>query len=286
MIRASSQKNFKWSRRQTWARTMLKLLADKLNDAVLTEIQKRNPLYLRDDRFAWLNESVATIHNIPLEDIPDLLGARLSEFYHGVVAFHGCRPASLAGYENNGLMPSDTEALRAYALELFSGTQVVAEAIADIGGSYVGHNRGRIWLCLTKEAFFLNGHDGYLRHGSEFLSAIANRVNQQDKLRAIGVPTIIECVLRKAQMPEDFWPGLSRAMIEDWFTRFLRPEESQRACTYCVDVRTQIPPDHIIEFHQYDEVKSAYSWCHLQTGEKLKGESIKFRRRQLSAQVG
>lgn len=258
MLHANSQKVFKWNRKQTWGRTTLQLLADKFNDAVFAEIRRRNPLYLRDDKFAWLNESVAIARNSPVADIPDLLGTRLSQFYHGVVAFHGCRPTSLESYEKDGLRPSDTDALRVYARQLFGNTPDVDEAIASIGGSYVGHNRGRVWLCLTKEAFLLNGHDGYLRHGSEYVSAIANRLNQQEKLRTMGTPTVIECVLTKAQLPEDFWGGLSRAMIEDWFTRFLRPEEPKHLCTYCVDIRTPIPPSSIVKFHQFKEVKRTY----------------------------
>jgi hypothetical protein len=276
-MQANSQRIFKWNRRKTWERTMLKLLEDKLNKAVFTEIRKRNPLYLRDDRFAWLNESVAITHNTQLEDIPDLLSVRLSQFYEYVIAFHGCRPASIESYERIGLRPSDTNALCTYARQLFGNTQALADAISNIGGSYVGHNRGRIWMCLTKEAFMLNGHDGYLRHGSELLSAIANRLNQQEKLRSIGTPTVIECALIKTQLPEGFWSGLSRAMIEDWFNRFLRPKASKRVCTHCVVVHTPIPRERIVRFHQFDEVRSTYSWNDFQTGKKLTGESVTFR---------
>jgi hypothetical protein len=265
---------FKWNQRKAWEKTMFKLLADDLDDAVLARVKQINPRYLLDDDFAWLNDSVTEIKG-GQKDIPALLAAKLASTYQGIIAFHGCRPTSLEFYRKHGLLPSDTEAIRQQARKLFGDIEAVNSAIADIGGHYVSHNRGTIWLCLTKETFFLNGHDHYLLTGSEYFSAIANRIGQSQKLRAIGTPTIIECVVVSSQLPEDYWHSMGRHMLEDWFARFLRPNDRRPICTSCVNVTTPIPTERIIQFHQFKEVKHGYSWRDPLTGKKCVGERIR-----------
>jgi hypothetical protein len=253
---------------------MFALLSDKLNQIVLTEVRRRNPQYLRDDRFAWLNESVVIGNGGTLEHIPWILARRLSAYYDEVVAFHGCRPVSLESYQFDGLKPSNTESLRHQARELFGDTGELEKAIADLQGGYESHNHGKIWLCITKKSFLCSHHDHFLLNGSEYLSGIATRVRGDDIVRNIGTPTIIECAVPVTGLKWEFWAALSDHIIEDWFSRFLRPHEKRPLCTLCVNITETIPPEKILKFHRFREVRHRHTWRD-EHGRQMHGESVK-----------
>jgi hypothetical protein len=278
IVEDRTKRVFKWCRKKAWGDTMLKLLADKLDQNVLDEIRRRNPPHLRDDGLACLNESVAKIKCSSSEDIPMLLAERIKEFYLQVIAFHGCRLVSLGPHLKNGLLPSNTESLREEAKSLFGDTPALRDAINELSGErYENHNQGKIWLCVCKESYFhRDGHQHYLLRGSEYLSAIADHVGQVDKLRTLGIPTIIECLVETPQLPPRFWSSISRSMIEDWLSRFLQPNEPRPISTLCTHVITAIPPKHC-KFLQFKEVNSRYSWRDFNTGELQSGTTMSFR---------
>jgi hypothetical protein len=266
---------FKWAQRSAREKVLFSLLADKLDDSVLAEVRRRSPRFLRDDQFAWLNESVVSVRGGRLEPIPSVLAGRLLQFCDGVVEFHGCRPLSLNSYQMEGLKPSDTDSLRQQARQLFEDTREMAAAIAELGGAYESHNRGKIWLCITKESFLRRHHEGFLLHGSEYLAGLANRLRHGETIGKLGVPTIVECVVPKSDVPVDFWIGLSQNLIEDWFSRFLGPQERSPVCTLCLEVSKRIPPELIIKYHQFKECRHQFSWDN-ETGEQMSGEYITF----------
>jgi hypothetical protein len=270
---ALSPRIFKWAQRSEWSKVMFSLLADELDNAVLAEVQRRNPQYLLENKFGWLDDAVASVKG-RRQHIHSLLASRIGAYYDDVVAFHGCRPVSLETYRLEGLKPSNTEAIRRQARLLFGDSEALARAIADLGGAYESHNHGNIWLCITKESF-LKQHDSFLLRGCEYLSGLANRVEKGDLLSRRGIPTIVECLIPASQISERFWDGLSHHFIEDWFSRFLRPREIRPICTFCLTVSTTIPPERI-KFHQFMEKRHRYSWEDFNTGERQTGEYIKF----------
>ena len=275
-LRIQGLQVFEWSQRKECERALRRLLADKLNDSVVAEVKRRNPRYLRDDKFAWLNESVACVNEQPLEDIPEVLGLRLSSYYSSVTAFHGSRPVSPADFLKHGLKPSDTEALQRRAVELFGDSEDVRNAILDIRGGYERSNNGGIWLCVTKEAF-LQIHDHYLREGSEYLAAIAGRIGQNAKLRAIGTPVIVECLVPNEFLDQEFWHSLSCDIIEDYFTKLLRPSAKRGVNTLCMRITQAIVPENILCIHEYFEHKRSHKWADPQTGAIQCAEDVIFR---------
>jgi hypothetical protein len=157
---------------------MFSLLKHELDNAVLAQVRRTNPRYLLDNKFDWLDSAVASVKGRK-KRIHSLLASRLANHYSDVVAFHGCRPTSLESYRLEGLKPSDTESIRSQARSLFGENEALAKAIGDLGGAYESHNRGNIWLCITKESF-LKEHAHFLSRGCEYLAALANRVGQGD----------------------------------------------------------------------------------------------------------
>ena len=264
----SGKKVFKWNRRKGWERALWRLLADKLNDSVIAEVKQRNPRRPLDDDFAWLNEPVARAIGQPLEDIPQLLGSRLSSYYQFVIAFHGSRPVLPRDFLAYGLKPSDTAALQNRAIELFGDSEDLQKAIVELrDGNYERHNNRGVWLCMTKEAF-LQVHNHYLLEGSEYLAAIAGRLGQSAKLRAIGSPVIVECLVSNGFLDSKFWQNMSRYMIKDYFGRLLSPSEKRPVNTYCIRITETIPPGNMLRVHEFAENKRTHQRTDFQTGVK------------------
>jgi hypothetical protein len=219
---------------------------------------------------------VAAVKQTGIEDIPSILAARLRTHYTGLIAFHGCRPLSLDSYRIHGVRPSDTEALQQFARSVFGDTPSLADAVASIDGNYKAHNHGTLWLGLTKEPFLQRLHDGFLLRGSEYLAIIADRLGQGEWVRRNGTPTIVECLVLAEEVPEDFWLRLGKALLEDWFSEFLRLRECRPLCTMCLNVTSSIPPERIVRFHQFRQLNHAYTWTDFPTGMKQLGKTIKF----------
>ena len=265
---------FKWSRRSEWESVLASLLDNMIDTAVIEEVRRLNPRHLRDDKFGWLNASVAKVRNQPLDDIPTLIGLRLPNYYEFVTAFHGSRCLSPAAFLKCGLKPADTAALKVRAVEIFGPSDALYDAVSELQNrGYETHNAGRIWLCLAKEPF-LHEHKHYLRHGSEYLAAIANRVGQIAKLETIGVPVVVECLIPTLNLTPEFWQSLSRDLIEDYFSRVLRPSEKRPVSTFCIAVTQTIPPEKIIRVHQFEEKRRTFRWRDISTGVLRPGEHI------------
>jgi hypothetical protein len=86
-------------------------------------------------------------------------------------------------------------------------------------------------------------HNHYLLNGSEYLANIAIRLGQLAKLRGIGKPMIVECLLPTSIIPQEFWHTLSRNMLEDYFTKLLHPTNDQKRRTSCVQIPQPITPE-------------------------------------------
>lgn len=275
-LKTQKREIFKWGQCLVRERVLTQLLADVLNGSVVAEIKKRNPRYLRDDKFAWLNESVASVNGQPLENIPEIFGVRLSKYFGFVTAFHGSRPNSASDFLNHGLKLSDTATLQNRAVDLFGDSENLRNAILDLRGSYERSNNAGIWLCVTKEAF-LQRHDHYLAEGSEYLSAIAGRIGQNVKLRAIGTPVIVECLVPNEFLDQEFWHSLSCDIIEDYFIKLLRPSAKRGVNTLCMRITQAIVPENILCIHEYSEHKRSHKWADPQTGAIQCAEDVIFR---------
>ncbi len=273
-VKTGKKRVFNWSQRRAWERVFCHLLADKINEAVIAEARRINPRYLSDDYFAWLNTLVATVtHQSPV-DIPTFLGTRLSSHYDFIVAFHGTKSDSAADFLTHGIRLSDRKILEQRALERFGDNNAVRNAIAELRQSgYEWHNHGKIYLSLTKAAC-VNEHSHYMLYGSEYLATIANRLGRSVELETVGKPLIVECLIPQVALDSEFWRGRSFALLEDYFTRLLRPSERRQVRTSCVVVTRPIPAENILRVHEFIEVKRKYRWDDICTGESQEAEEI------------
>ena len=254
-VKPEMKRVFKWTQRSAWDRVFRAILADRINETVLAEARRLNPRYISDDDFAWLSELVTVVTRQAPVDIPALLATSLSCHYEYIVAFHATKSDSAADFLTRGIRLSDTSFLERRARELFGESDVVNQAIAVLRQSgYARHNNGRVYLALTKSVC-IREHSHYMLYGSEYLARIADRIGRSAELRSVGSPLIVECLIPRAALSSEFWRGRSFAMLEDYFTRVLRPAEIGQVRPSCVVVTQPIPAEHVLRVHEFTEAR-------------------------------
>ncbi|MGD0206592.1 MAG: hypothetical protein ABSC89_03155 [Verrucomicrobiota bacterium] len=248
-------KVFKWSRKSEWRKTFFDLMDDFADEQVLVETQKFEKARFSIEDISWLNEIISRIKG-PQTDVQIRLAERLQKYYDFAIAFHGCRPSSVESYKKQGLRPSDTNELRRIATELFGDTPRLHESFQELQngyGGYESHNNGKIFFSLIKHTL-LNEWNGYLLNGSEFLAAIANRLNVTDKLIGYGKPVIVECLISREQLDFSFWKSIAAHEIEDVLNKILFPNaECKRRVSTGFYISSAIPPERL-KFHFPNEL--------------------------------
>jgi hypothetical protein len=247
----------KWSQREDWASVLRHLLDGEINEAVITKTRQVDPGHLTDHNFEWLNLAVAAVTNQHQKNIPALLANRLASYYKSVVAFHATRSPSPEDFLKYGIKLSDKKALQEFARNFFGNSDALEEAISWLRA--IGYeNPDQAWICLslTKGTCFQE-HKHYLLKGGEYLANIAIRVGQVAKLRGIGKPMIVECLLPTSIIPQEFWQRVSQNMLEDYFSKLLHPADEQKRRTYCVQIPQPITHEYIRCVHELVEVGQA-----------------------------
>jgi hypothetical protein len=198
VLKTNTKLILNWAQRSKWTPVFRSLLNDKLTDATVENLKQHAPTHIADDSFRWLNTAVAEITRQPYVDIPIILARRLENYYESIVAFHGTRSSSASDFLVRGIKLSDSKHLEQRAIEQFGDTNVVRNAILDLRQSgYESHNHGKVFLCLTKRAC-LHDHPHYMLEGSEYISAIANRIGRLVAAEPNEKPLIIECAVPTA----------------------------------------------------------------------------------------
>jgi hypothetical protein len=277
-VKSEKARVFNWSQRHSWERAFRRLLADKITGAVIEEARRIHPRSLADDNFAWLNTLVATVTHQSLVDIPSFLASRLSSHYEFMVAFHGTRSSSAADFLDHGIKLSDIKALNQRAVDEFGDSVAIQTKIDDLR-QCEEHDNGKIFLALTKDAC-LRDHPQYMRYGSEQVAGLARSVGQLAKLEARGKPMIVECRIPTSILESEdcFWRSRSFAMLEDYFTRLLRPLEKRRVKPTCEIAIRPITPENILRVHEFTEIKRPFRAYNPFTGATNAGSETTFRK--------
>jgi hypothetical protein len=251
----TTAKVFKWSRKSEWRKTFFDLMDDFADEQVLVETKKFKKASFSIEDISWFNEIISRIKGLQT-DVQIRLAETLQKYYDFAIAFHGCRPSSVESYEKQGLRLSDTNELRRIATELFGDTPRLHESFQELQngyGGYESHNTRKIYFSLTKHTL-LNEWNGYLLNGSEFLAAIANRLNATDKLIGRGKPVILECLISREQLDFGFWKSIAAYEIEDVLNKILFPNvEYKRRVSTGFYISSTISPERL-KFHFPNEL--------------------------------
>ncbi|MCE0483308.1 MAG: hypothetical protein LV479_03610 [Methylacidiphilales bacterium] len=212
-----SKKVFIWNEYPKWRRVARRILKEHLDDKVISRLREIPPEYVVSDDLSWLDDAVAEVKGFR-PDTKAQLASGLKQHYQYLRAYHGCRPVSLDSYRQLGVRPCNPSELQAIARQIFKNKEGVEEAILHLASSsrflsYEEHNSGKVFFCLTRrELVEFCGH--YLLHGSEYLQAIACRINESHVLRERGKATVIECDIPIGDMDTRTISELAGVMLE------------------------------------------------------------------------
>lgn len=245
-MQTGNKQVFKWSQRQNWKSVLRRLLADKINEAVIAEI-RANPRHFADNGLRWLRS----------EDIPAILAERLSHHYGFIIGFHGTRSDSPADFLDHGIRLSDIKARNQSAVEHFGDSDAIQKAIIECHRCSQ-RDHGKIYVALTKDVF-LKIHPHYLYYGSENIYKIAQCLGRTAELAAKGKPFIVECLIPTNFLESElsFWRGRSYEMLEDYFKKVFRPSETWPVNPSNTKITQPIPAENILSVHEFSEFHSS-----------------------------
>lgn len=239
---------FVWKEYRRWRKVALDILKDHLNAEVFAELRRNPPRYLVSDNLAWLDNTVAKVKGYH-PDTKALLAEGLNAHYGFLRAYHGCRPVALAPYYEKGLLPSSPAELQTIARSIFSNSESIEKAIVELATddrySYEEHNSGKIFFCLTPEELTEDcGH--YLLSGSEYLQAVAVRVNQRHVLRTRGKATLLECDIPMEDIGDEWILCLAGEILQQIGEGILRRPLGSAGSSFGFWTKVPLLPQNIV----------------------------------------
>lgn len=239
------KKAFIWHAYRSWRIRILTGLSDFITDDVFASFAEVEPNNFIDDGCEAINAAVRASSGNKI-DVESVLAERFPAIFPCVRAFHGCRGES-STYLEEGILRGDIDRSKAHACQLF-GRPDRLDAIFDELQSYLIHNSGKVFFLLTGEEFLRNGTDGYIQRGSEFLSAVANRLGQEAVLASNGRGMIIECDIPTDLIPEEDVRGLTRLALTEVFRRFSKTDPVYSG-DFGFAIHSDLPREQIVKIH-------------------------------------
>ena len=136
------------------------------------------------------------MENIKVLDVNEAKGKRiqLSNYTH-IRAFHACRAEDEQIFRVQGLKPYTKDEALEVAICNLEHKYVSKKAIEnEFNVLWESNTPTQVWLMLETTEF-LSTSTHYLIYGSEFLNALAMRLGCRDRLKEIGRPVIVECIV-------------------------------------------------------------------------------------------
>lgn len=219
---------------------------DIFSPKLVRKLQRKKIDGCWSDNMAWTT----------IEDIDQILLDRVCCYYSAIKGYHGCRPLSLEPYYQCGLKGQSSEEITKKFLELFSDVDSSAlKAAINEMKDRGEREKGSIFF-VTHYDDLIDWCGHYLIHGSEYLMALAVRLQQfakgeqfSNRLKKVGIPTIIEVNIPLSHIGQSCLLELCREIIAHWGSRFLLNEESDLTNTSIVTHRTIDPKQIIRHFH-------------------------------------
>lgn len=152
------------------------------------------------------------------DEVAELLATRFA----GVLAFHACRPASVREYLTRGISGHQPKVLRARAHQVFGARFERATIDAAFNGVHPGRP-GMVFMAVDERTLTQDASH-YLMYGSEYLNAVAARLDRENfgvarrLLARTGTPTIFACGLPwnrlNGYLASDFLRQLAKEIVE------------------------------------------------------------------------
>ena len=189
------------------------------------------------------------MENIKVLDVNEAKGRRIRlRNYTHIRAFHACRAEDEQTFRVQGLKPYAKDEALEIAIRKLEHEYVSKKAIeTEFNTLWESNTPTKVWLML-ETAEFLSKSTHYLIYGSEFLNALAMRLGCRDRLKEIGKPIIVECIVPIADISSC------------WLSDLEKNIKSRNTEHRSIAVST-VTPENIIEIHYpTGYVCDPYSW--------------------------
>jgi hypothetical protein len=183
----------------------------------------------------------------------------LTEKFTHVAGYHGCRPKTRSTYKKFGVLPSNIKKLTQQARLLFEGIPGFDVALGDIGKDYQEHNKGKIGFLLS--ATWAMSENNEYSKGSEFISAIANRLRSNAKTRfaRTGKRTWIKCAIPISWLDTKTDHPIKESYVSNVISGLIRlknwPEEKLDYFDQGFLLKKRIPPKNILGFISHKDLR-------------------------------
>lgn len=244
-----------WRSRALWLREIPVYTYAILNANVADFLRDNPPDGCWSDDMSWL----------PEESIVDDFVDAFCNYYKGIKAFHGCRPAEMASYYRDGLVGQDGRHVEAAFRDLYVDVpgDLLQRSIDEL------RERGELehgkvyFVCTEEELITQCGH--YLIQGSEYMMSLAaalcrHRSIGEDfrmRLRNFGIPTIIEANIPFELIPNWNIREMAQVMISQWGTRLLNLEDEGEP-RMCVVLNQDLPAKYIVKHSHPREIRDPH----------------------------
>ena len=187
--------------------------------------------------------------DVKILNVKDVQGKsiRLSSYTH-IRAYHACRAEDEQIFRTQGLKPYTRNEALEVAIRKLKHNHVNRKAIeSEFNTLWKSNTPTKVWLML-ETIEFLSTSTHYLIYGSEFLNALAMRLGCRDRLKGIGKPIIVECIVPIADVSSC------------WLSDLEQDIKNKNTENRSIAVST-VAPENIIEIHYpTGYVRDPYSW--------------------------
>ena len=212
-------------------------------------------------------EYLAEAYNVAGDYFGDDTRARLIETvlsrFDFFRSYHRCRPLALESYFRDGLLPLTHERLAEIAFNLFEGTIPRTEIDARSQAADLSTRLGHVYFTADRDELISHcGH--YLIYGPEALCCLwrdeddrpTSRFREsQERHRTRGVPTVFECNVPVAWIPDESRSGLASTLVTQYFQlesrRPVTPKHWSRNWGYGIE---RDLPAKYIRHHSHPEI--------------------------------
>jgi len=173
------------------------------------------------------------------------------KYYTSIKAFHGCRPLSLKPYYAHGILGQDKKKIESMFYEIFSefDTAELKDCIENYNSGSLDEEGKIFFVCNDKELIEDSGH--YLIQGSEHLQGLATSLSRKTglwcdyklRLRAVGIPTILEVDIPTGIIPEIQIIDFCRLILSKWCNNILGAENHYS--DMCLTLTNKLSPEYI-----------------------------------------
>lgn len=135
---------------------------------------------------------------------------KLADYTH-LLAYHACRADDEQIFRRQGLKPYTNDEALSAAIHKLECDRVSQEDIKTKFEELWGTQPKSVYLMLeTTELLGTSCH--YLIYGSEFINALAMHLGCRDRLKEIGKPMLVVCVVPIPDIHKDWLDGLEQAI--------------------------------------------------------------------------